>query len=60
MKKQYKNTHLTRWGTWEAVIQVGNRKYRRDGFTTERESAIEADKMLLEHGKEPVNILKKV
>ena len=57
--REYKNTHYNKFGNWEACIRVGGRKYRHDGFKTEREAAIQADKMLLEHNKEPVNILKR-
>jgi hypothetical protein len=56
--RQYKNTHFTRWGTWEAVIQVDGRIKRKSGFNTEREAAVQVDKFLLEAGKQPINILK--
>jgi len=61
-KREYKYTHynsLQRTQSWEAVITVNGVKHRKAGFKTEREAALEADKMLLYYGKEPVNILKR-
>jgi len=57
--REFKNTHYNKFGNWEACIRIGGIKHRKAGFKTERGATIEADKMLLENGKEPVNILKR-
>jgi len=50
-----------------AVIDyLGNKRYlgyyskKKKSFDTEREAAIYVDKCLIERGKEPINILKRV
>jgi len=45
-----KRTNRVRW-----VVHM--KGIGRNGFDTEREAAIAADKILIEKGKEPVNIL---
>jgi hypothetical protein len=47
---------------WRALLRwrsgLGEDKSRSKNFATEREAALQADKWLLEMGREPVNILK--
>ena len=40
--------------------RIGVPNYSKKRFNTEREAAIAVDKILIEQGKEPVNILKKI
>ena len=54
--KTYKNVAKKRKGEriiWEGVV-LGRSKW----FDTEREAALFVDKVLIENGKSPVNILK--
>ena len=57
--REFKNTHLNLFNLWEATVMIAGRKYRSSGFKTEREAAVKVDLMLLEHNKEPINILKR-
>ena len=57
--RKFKNTHFNKFSNWDATVMIDGRKYRSSGYLTEREAAIKVDLMFLEHGKEPINILKR-
>ena len=47
-------------GKWSGKVYIDNyRTKQKSFFKTEREAALWVDKVLLENGKEPVNILKR-
>lgn len=56
---KYKHVYTTKINGKQYFIgKVG--KYKKQGFKTDREAALWVDKRLIEAGKDPVNILKKV
>lgn len=64
MKSRYSNVyapnprHYRKLNQWRGRIVIKGITY--DGYyKTEKEAAIAIDKILINHGKEPVNILKK-
>lgn len=59
-ERKYKYTHYTRYGYWEAIVTKFGVRLRHGNCATEREAAIQADRLLLENGFSPVNILKKL
>lgn len=63
MKSKYKNVYaptprqIGRIREWRARIRIDGVIYD-SYYATEKEAALAIDKILIRHGKEPVNILK--
>lgn len=64
MKSRYKNVyrpnprHYTRKNQWRMRIRIDGVTYDQF-YATEKEAATAVDLILIRHGKQPVNILKK-
>lgn len=55
-KSKYKYVKKCEWNH-KVYWQLNYANYSMKGYSTEREAAIVIDKILIEQGKEPVNIL---
>lgn len=59
-KSDYKGVHghytCGKYLKWRATLHINGNVCRKD-FSTERAAAVQYDKMCIEHGLEPVNIL---
>jgi len=58
IKSKYKYINIKRVGV-KTYYFVNLPRVTKDSFTTEREAAIAVDIILINRGKEPVNILKR-
>jgi hypothetical protein len=58
IKSQYKHVEIVKSGE-RIYYRVSMPGVGKSGFSTEREAALAADKLLIKKGKEPVNILKR-